>query len=139
MTSLPDSLGERGMSVLFISPNCALINAALLLPKHNQPQSSDELEVAERRLPPRAGYRRLWKQIRDALLDSETPTDVESAGWVEWGRQQIESDAMVTPLMIITFSCAYVLCLSALHTMSLTIIVLRTPSPCNGTRHSRQV
>jgi hypothetical protein len=85
--------------------------AALLLPKR-QPVSQtrhgdrhDEPESPQLRPSP------VHTHFAAGAFDYHPRLKSKDVRWSDWQKQEIEGDALVLPLMIITFSCAYVLSL----------------------------
>lgn len=105
MTSLTDSSSEQGMSIPDSALDTALTVVALLLPNHTHVGAIDadaQGVTADRR-------RGEWNWMRYDGPSRPPASRAECVGWRQWGSEQIESDALVLPLMMITFSCAYVL------------------------------
>lgn len=84
-------------------------SAAKLL---SQP-STDSLTLFPRAPRKKGKIRRgsVWRRTRDWIGDSGVKVQRgrgvdDQRGWREWGREELSGDALVLPLLVITFSCA---------------------------------
>ena len=108
MATLREGSSERSKSLRAGSAFSSITCVAPLLPKHDQSRPSScpsGPSVQQRGLNRWQDIWRIGRHTGDHLDTTDPP---DGRGWAEWGQEDIDSDTLVLPLMIITFSCAYV-------------------------------